>query len=391
MGVSLCVCMGVYLCVLVCVDVADAGQHLPHVRLHPVVDQSAVHPVCGWRQLEDAAIVRALRPCRRRHVAVTTPQRLYANASPAPLPDTPLCSSAGWYRSSRLTATCRSTSAYSSWGDAVAVVVPGCAPAHALCSACTLTGCRSGDWFYQVVEVAALGLTITLIVQLTISYAPTYDKEHDRFGGPHLPTEFGIAYIVGPALLLAIVRGDPGFCACGCVCDPHVASLRVYVCFTQLLHPALNNFWISDVSWTFALYMEAVAIVPQLYMFHRKGGEVESFTSHFVVCLGIARVMHFAFWLSTHHELENRMSALPGGWLVGYVVLFSQLVHMLLMVDFFYYYFVRFVDPALLLRVLYAVLTAVCVSVSGLAGPWCCPCVCRCSAVRQRNENKKPP
>ena len=102
------------------------------------------------------------------------------------------------------------------------------------------------------------------------------------------------------------------------------------------------------MSWTFALYMEAVAIVPQLYMFHRKGGEVESFTSHFVVCLGIARVMHFAFWLSTHHELENRMSALPGGWLVGYVVLFSQLVHMLLMVDFFYYYFVRFVDPALL-------------------------------------------
>lgn len=170
---------------------------------------------------------------------------------------------------------------------------------------------KSGDWFYQLVEVAALGLTITLIVQVTMSFSSTYDKAHDRFGGPQLPSEFGIVYIIAPALILSI-----------------------------FLHPALNNFWITDVAWTFALYMEAVAILPQLYMFHRKGGEVESFTSHFVVCLGIARVMHFAFWLSTHHELENRMSALPGGWLVGYVVLLSQLVHLLLMVDFFYYYFV---------------------------------------------------
>lgn len=170
---------------------------------------------------------------------------------------------------------------------------------------------RSGDWFYQVVEVAALALTVTTIVQVTITYKESYDASHDKFGGPQLPQQYGILYIVGPALVLSI-----------------------------LLHPSLNNFWLSDVAWTFALYMEAVAILPQLYMFHRKGGEVESFTSHFVVCLGVARVMHFSFWLATHHELENRMSALPGGFLVGYVVLLSQLVHLLLMVDFFYYYFV---------------------------------------------------
>jgi len=65
--------------------------------------------------------------------------------------------------------------------------------------------------------------------------------------------------------------------------------------------------------------VQAVAILPQLYLFHRKGGEVESFTSHFVVCLGVARVMHFAFWLSTHGELENRMLALPGGCVPGEV------------------------------------------------------------------------
>jgi len=24
----------------------------------------------------------------------------------------------------------------------------------------------------------------------------------------------------------------------------------------QIMHPALNNFWLTDVAWTFALYME---------------------------------------------------------------------------------------------------------------------------------------
>lgn len=32
----------------------------------------------------------------------------------------------------------------------------------------------------------------------------------------------------------------------------------------QIVHPGLNNNWFTDVAWTFALYLEAAAIVPQL-------------------------------------------------------------------------------------------------------------------------------
>lgn len=165
---------------------------------------------------------------------------------------------------------------------------------------------KSGDWLYQLLEIVSLMLTCGLIYLLMTTYSHTYQAKADKFGGPHIPMQYGIVYLVVPALVLAMI-----------------------------LHPKLNQNWFTDVSWTFALYLEAVAVGPQLYMFHRKGGEVESFTSHFLVCLGLARLMHLVFWLSTHHELGNQQL---GGNLVGYMVVFSQLVHLLLMVDFFYYY-----------------------------------------------------
>lgn len=37
-----------------------------------------------------------------------------------------------------------------------------------------------------------------------------------------------------------------------------------------LFHPSLNNNTIGDVAWTFALYTESVAMMPQLYLFTKK-------------------------------------------------------------------------------------------------------------------------
>ncbi len=65
-----------------------------------------------------------------------------------------------------------------------------------------------------------------------------------------------------------------------------------------MLHPNLNNNFPADVSWTFSLYMEAVAVLPQLVMFQRKGGEIESFTSHWVFSIGAARLLDFVRFVS---------------------------------------------------------------------------------------------
>ena len=37
-----------------------------------------------------------------------------------------------------------------------------------------------------------------------------------------------------------------------------------------LFHPSLNANFFGDVAWTFALYTESLALMPQLYLFMKK-------------------------------------------------------------------------------------------------------------------------
>jgi ER lumen protein retaining receptor len=87
------------------------------------------------------------------------------------------------------------------------------------------------------------------------------------------------------------------------------------------------------------MYLEAVAMFPQIYMFQRQsgdqGGIVEALIGHTMFAIGFSRVVEFVFWGSCFTELVDN-----NGWhLPGYIIVFSQLCHLLIMGDFFYYYF----------------------------------------------------
>ena len=102
-------------------------------------------------------------------------------------------------------------------------------------------------------------------------------------------------------------------------------------------HPNLNSDFISDVAWTFAMYLESAALIPQLYMFQKqKTGVVELLTAHFVAALGFGRILEFAFWIYSYHELASA----SGSKLPGYLAIFSQFMQLILMLDFFWYYYV---------------------------------------------------
>jgi len=164
---------------------------------------------------------------------------------------------------------------------------------------------RSGDYIYQLVEFLSLMMCVVNIFLICGKFKETYHASNDAFGNLNIPSQFGVIYCVVPALLLAL-----------------------------LIHPNLNGVWWSDVCWTFALYVEAVAVLPQLYMFQKAGGVVESYTSHYVFSLGFARLLQLWFWLSSYHELSDKNS-----WsFVGIFVLVAQALQMLLMADFFYFY-----------------------------------------------------
>ena len=56
-----------------------------------------------------------------------------------------------------------------------------------------------------------------------------------------------------------------------------------------LVHPGLNKDVLSDASWTYAMYLESFAVLPQLYLFQkqaRRVATVDYLVGHFVAALG---------------------------------------------------------------------------------------------------------
>jgi len=167
---------------------------------------------------------------------------------------------------------------------------------------------KSGDWLYHIIEILGLIFTSSALYATMVPYNRTYQKDLDTFGEMHVPEGFGAIYLAVPVFLLACV-----------------------------VHPNLNADFMSDMAWTYAMYLESVALIPQLYMFQKQtAGVVELLTAHFVAALGLGRVMEFFFWIYSYHELANS----SGSKLPGYLALFSQFLQLVLMLDFFWYYFV---------------------------------------------------
>ena len=168
---------------------------------------------------------------------------------------------------------------------------------------------RSGDFIYQAFEVLSLVASVGCVFLVLGPYKHTYEKTNDKFGSWHIPSEFGAIYILVPTFILALV-----------------------------FHPSLNYNMLTDVAWTWALCLESVAILPQIVMFMSNGGVVDEWTSHVVASLGLARFFQLVFWISSYHELNDKFNSSPGGEHVGHFVVASQVLQLLLMGDYFYFY-----------------------------------------------------
>lgn len=162
---------------------------------------------------------------------------------------------------------------------------------------------EAGDWFYQLTEIITLLCSIALLIIIKGKYSDTYDFQHDNLD---------YKYFVLPALGLAL-----------------------------LVHTSLNRNLLTDVMWTFSMYLETAAIVPQLVLFHSKRGQIEKYTSHFVALQGLSRLFSLLFWYDTYQELNetqaNSYSLLQE--YCGYMVIASQVIQLVLMCDYYYFYF----------------------------------------------------
>merc|ERR1712131_498291 len=140
--------------------------------------------------------------------------------------------------------------------------------------------------YNTVMKIIYISLSIGTCYLIFVKFKATYDGNHDS-----MRAEF----LVVPALGLA------------CLIN--------------------TSFDVMEVLWTFSIYLESVAILPQLFMIS-KTGEAETITTHYLFFLGLYRALYLINWIwRFYFEGFFDMIAIVAG-----------VVQTILYCDFFYLY-----------------------------------------------------
>ena len=115
----------------------------------------------------------------------------------------------------------------------------------------------------------------------------TYDKEQDTFRS---------YVLVGAAAVMAMI---------------------VHMKFTPF-----------EIIWTFSVYLESVAILPQLFLL-RRTQNIDNLTGNYIFCLGLYRGLYILNWIYRYFTEPHYKQVLV--WIAG-------LLQTALYADFFYYY-----------------------------------------------------
>lgn len=158
----------------------------------------------------------------------------------------------------------------------------------------------------KIVFLAGSGATIYLIY---MKFRATYDHNHDSFR---------IEFLLIPCTILALlINHDFSFMEVSASPFPLMTAINAICRHLQIL-------------WTFSIYLESVAILPQLFLVS-KTGEAESITSHYLFALGSYRALYLLNWVyryfaEAHYDL---------------IVIFAGAVQTILYCDFFYLYITK--------------------------------------------------
>ncbi|ORX89257.1 ER lumen protein retaining receptor [Basidiobolus meristosporus CBS 931.73] len=91
-----------------------------------------------------------------------------------------------------------------------------------------------------------------------------------------------------------------------------------------------TEYSVMEILWTFSLFLESVAILPQLYMLSTTG-EAETITTHYLGALGAYRAFYLLNWIYRYYY---------EGYIL-HIVILTGVVQTGLYLDFFYIYFTK--------------------------------------------------
>ncbi|KAJ6590075.1 ER lumen protein retaining receptor-domain-containing protein [Mycena vulgaris] len=115
--------------------------------------------------------------------------------------------------------------------------------------------------------------------------------------------------------------------------DPSIDTFRI----EYLLGPCVvlslvfnYHFNLTEILWSFSIFLESVAILPQLFMLQRTG-EAETITTHYLAALGAYRALYIPNWIYRYFS-DN---------VVDPIAVTAGIVQTGLYIDFFYVYFTK--------------------------------------------------
>lgn len=101
---------------------------------------------------------------------------------------------------------------------------------------------------------------------------------------------------------------------------------------THLIGSGVKDFNLLECLWTFSIYLESIAILPQLIVLQRYR-EVENLTGNYIFFMGAYRALYILNWIYRAHTEKNYKH--------HFLVYFCGVLQTCLYADFFYYYSTR--------------------------------------------------
>ncbi|KAG7189430.1 hypothetical protein KM043_017132 [Ampulex compressa] len=138
-------------------------------------------------------------------------------------------------------------------------------------------------------KIVFIGTSYITVFLMYVKFKATYDHNHDTFR---------IEFLILPAFVLALLIN--------------------------------HELTVVEVLWTFSIYLESVAILPQLFLVS-KTGEAESITSHYLFALGSYRGLYLLNWVYRYYAEDH----------YELIAIVAGLVQTVLYCDFFYLYITK--------------------------------------------------
>lgn len=90
-----------------------------------------------------------------------------------------------------------------------------------------------------------------------------------------------------------------------------------------------------EIAWSFSVFLESVAILPQMFLLQRLG-EAETLTTHYIFALGIYRVLYIVNWVWRYVRRPDHSLITEPKHHFDYITFLAGIVQAGLYADFFY-------------------------------------------------------